>query len=193
MRERIVGWLSIAAICGAGLAVVGVRAPATARAQDQVAEAESAAKASCGNRWQSRIRFLLRAGKYDGVVRSPASRVGGRPAAAAAGGVAGSRPRGRGCRRSWLSNRCLRWSRRIWMNRGASAPGFSPEQIVIHTNGASRFCGVSQEGLPEPDGGAGRWIWHFGNRPQRRGDELLHARQANPVGAGAERSRKTAH
>lgn len=43
-RERIVGWLAVAALCGVGLGVIGLRAPNVARAENQVAGAETAEK-----------------------------------------------------------------------------------------------------------------------------------------------------
>ncbi len=46
VRGRIVGWLAVAALCAVGLGVVGLRPTNVARAQTQVAGAESAAKST---------------------------------------------------------------------------------------------------------------------------------------------------
>lgn len=42
LRERIVGWLAVAGLCGVGFAVIGLRAPVSARAENQVATAKDA-------------------------------------------------------------------------------------------------------------------------------------------------------
>jgi prepilin-type processing-associated H-X9-DG protein len=57
VRRRIAGWLSIAALCGAGLVVVGLRAPAVVRAEDRVAEKNAANKSAATANNNDKVKY----------------------------------------------------------------------------------------------------------------------------------------